>query len=111
MSDAVSGAILSQSTHGYLGALSDKQIRSRVSCNTLRIAPVILTFNQRKNASIKAADLIRYEYQFLVLACKLSLPNMRRKRVLAAALMQLVQRLAKRRSVTLKEIFFTLEIC
>ena len=86
MSDAVSGAILSQSTHGYLGALSDKQIRSRVSCNTLRIAPVILTFNQRKNASIKAADLIRYEYQFLVLACKLSLPNIRRHRVIAASL-------------------------
>jgi hypothetical protein len=51
---------------------------------------VIITFNQRKNAFIKAADLARYDYQFLVLACKLSLPNMRRHRVLAASLAQLV---------------------
>jgi hypothetical protein len=33
------------------------------------------------------------------------------QRVLAAGLMQVVQGLAKRRSLTLKEIFFALKIC
>jgi hypothetical protein len=69
-----------------------------------------LTFNQRKNAFIKAADLARYGYQFLVLACKLRLPNMRGQRVLAAGLTQFVQGLAKRYRVTLEEIFFALKI-
>ena len=68
-------------------------------------------FNQRKNPFIKSADLARYDYQFLVLPSKLSLPNMRRQRVLAASLTQFVQGLAKRLGVALKEIFFTLEIC
>jgi hypothetical protein len=68
-------------------------------------------FNQRKNPFIKSADLARYDYQFLVLPSKLSLPNMRRQRVLAASLTQFVHRLAKRRSVMLEESFFALEIC
>jgi hypothetical protein len=72
---------------------------------------LLLTLNQRKNPFIKATDLARYEYQFLVLARKLSSPNMRRKHVLAAGLTQFVQGLAKRRSVTLKESFFALKIC
>ena len=72
---------------------------------------LLLTLNQRKNPFIKATDLARYEYQFLVLARKLSSPNMRRKHVLAAGLTQFVQGLAKRRSVTLNESFFALKIC
>ena len=72
---------------------------------------VILAFNQSKDPFIKLADLARYGYQFLVLARKLSLPIMRRQRVLAAGLTQFVQGLAKRRSVTLKESFFALKIC
>src|ERR1700675_1949792 len=100
-----------KSNPGYLGALPSKQTKAkRESRHALRIAPVILTFNQRKNAFIKAADLARYDYQFLVLACKLSLPNMRSPRVLAAGLAQLVQGLAKRLSIALKKIFFALEI-
>jgi hypothetical protein len=111
INDSVPGAILSQSNPGYLGALPSKQTKAkRESRHALRIAPVILTFNQRKNAFIKAADLARYDYQFLVLACKLSLPNMRSPRVLAAGLAQLVQGLAKRLSIALKKIFFALEI-
>ena len=51
---------------------------------------VILTFNQRKNVFFKPTDLARYDYQLLVLPRKFSLPNMRRQRVLAAGLMQLV---------------------
>jgi hypothetical protein len=100
-----------KSNPGYLGALPSKQTKAkRESRHALRIAPVILTFNQRKNAFIKAADLARYDYQFLVLACKLSLPNMRSPRMLAAGLAQLVQGLAKRLSIALKKIFFALEI-
>ena len=68
-------------------------------------------FNQRKNPFIKSADLAGYDYQLLVLSSKLSLPNMRRQRVLAASLTQFVHRLAKRRSVMLEESFFALEIC
>jgi hypothetical protein len=93
--------------NGAAGAAHSTKRKSR---HALRIAPVILTFNQRKNAFIKAADLARYDYQFLVLACKLSLPNMRSPRVLAAGLAQLVQGLAKRLSIALKKIFFALEI-
>jgi hypothetical protein len=55
-----------------------------------RIAPVTLTFNQRKNALIKAADLARDDYQLLVLPRKLRLPNMRSQRVRAAGLTQFV---------------------
>jgi hypothetical protein len=77
----------------------------------LRVALVMGTFNQRKNAFIKAADLARHDYQLLVLARKLSLPDMRSQRVLAAGLTQLVQGMAKCRSLTLKEIFFALKSC
>jgi hypothetical protein len=66
----------------------------------LRVALVMGTFNQRKNAFIKAADLARHDYQLLVLARKLSLPDMRSQRVLAAGLTQLVQGMAKCRSLT-----------
>ena len=51
---------------------------------------VILAFNQSKDPFIKLADLARYDYQFLVLARKLSLPIMRRQRVFAAGPTQLV---------------------
>jgi hypothetical protein len=101
----------------YLGALPGKQIKAEGDhdwLHTRRRAlwiALLLTLNQRKNPFIKATDLARYEYQFLVLARKLSSPNMRRKHVLAAGLTQFVQGLAKRLSLTLKEIFFALEIC
>jgi hypothetical protein len=105
------GAILSRSSPGYLGALPSKQTKAKGNHVTLPGSRLSSSpFNQSKNTFIKAADLARYEYQFLVLARKLSLPNMRRQRVLAASLTQFVQGLAKRLGVALKEIFFTLEI-
>ena len=45
-----------------------------------------------------------------MLARKFRLPNIRTQRVLAAGLTQFVQRLAKRPSLTLEEIFFALKI-
>ena len=72
---------------------------------------VILAFNQSKDPFIKLADLARYDHQVLVLARKLSLPIMRRQRVLAAGPTQLVHGLTKRLSVAFKEFFFALEIC
>ena len=77
---------LRQSSRGYLGALSGKQTKAKGVTSRSSDRVVILTLNQRKNAFIKAADLARDYHQFLVLACKLSLPNMCSQCVLAAGL-------------------------
>jgi hypothetical protein len=80
----------------YLGALPGKQIKAEGDhdwLHTRRRAlwiALLLTLNQRKNPFIKRADLARYDYQLLVLARKRELPKMRRHRVFAASLAELV---------------------